>query len=142
MESSGEKNVNFEFKYEASVEFTVRISMPEVDREKGDAKSILAIIIKITEEGIFQFCTRNGRIKQLYSRSQFSVCELILIKIEEVSDVEISFWSVAAAQSLGTGQGFKKCSCKTQCINKKCFCFRNNVLCNSKCHFSNPCYNK
>ena len=51
MESSGEKNVNFEFKYEASVEFTVRISMPEVDREKGDAKSILAIIIKITEEG-------------------------------------------------------------------------------------------
>lgn len=127
---------------EASVGFTVRIPVPEVDRGKGDAKSILAIIIKITEEGFFQLGTRNGRIKQLYSRSQFSVCEQKLIKIEEVPDVEISLRSVATAQSLGTGQGFKKCSCKTQCVNKKCFCFRNNVLCNSKCHFSNPCCNK
>ena len=128
--------------FEASVGFTVRIPVPEVDRGKGDAKSILAIIIKITEEGFFQLGTRNGRIKQLYSRSQFSVCEQKLIKIEEVPDVEISLRSVGTAQSLGTGQGFKKCSCKTKCVNKKCFCFRNNVLCNSKCHFSNPCCNK
>jgi len=52
---------------EASVGFTVCIPMPEVDRGKGDAKSILAIIIKITEEGFFQMGTRNGSIKQLYS---------------------------------------------------------------------------
>ncbi|GFT33523.1 uncharacterized protein NPIL_555561 [Nephila pilipes] len=85
---------------EASVGFTVRIPVPEVDREKGDTKSILAIIIRNTEEGFFQLGTRNGRIKQLYSRSQFSVCEQELIKIEEVPDVEISLRSVATAQSL------------------------------------------
>ena len=122
--------------------FTVRIPVPEFDRGKADAKSILAIIIKITEEEFFQSGVSNGRRKQLYSRSQFSVCKQKLIKIKEVLDVKISLRSVATAQSLGTGKGFKKCSCKTQCVNKKCFCFRNNVFCNSKCHFSNPCCNK
>ncbi|KAI4455684.1 hypothetical protein MML48_9g00014052 [Holotrichia oblita] len=128
---------------ESSVGFTVRIPVSEVDRGKGDAQSILSII-KITKEGIFQLGARNGRIKQLYSRSEFSVCEQKLIRIEEVPDVEISLRSVATAQSLGTGQGFKKCSCKTQCVTVDTlgFCFRNNVLCNSKCHFSNPCCNK
>ena len=35
--------------------------------------------------------------------------------------------------SVGTGQGFLKCSCKTgKCLH--CSCAKNNVKCNSRCH--------
>ena len=84
---------------ETSVGFTVRIPVPEVDRGKGDAKSILAIILKITKEEFFQLGTRNGRIKELYSRSQFSVCEPKLIKTEKVTDVEIGCRSPVSCYS-------------------------------------------
>lgn len=102
---------------EASVGITVRIPVPEVDRGRGD-RSILAVIMEKTSEGFFRLGTRNGQIKQLYSHSQFSVCEQELISIEEVPNIETSLRSVGTAQSTCTGQGFKKCSCKTQCDNK------------------------
>jgi hypothetical protein len=35
----------------------------------------------------------------------------------------------ARLQSIGDGQGFVKCSCKTGCGRKTCKCVRSNVLC-------------
>jgi hypothetical protein len=40
------------------------------------------------------------------------------------------------------GQEYLKCVCKSKYQNKKCICFKNNILCTSKCHFSTTCYNK
>ncbi|GFV57031.1 hypothetical protein TNCV_2931541 [Trichonephila clavipes] len=60
---------------------------------------------------------RDGRIKQLYSRNQFSICQQELISIEEVLNIDTTLRSVATAQSCSNGQGFKKCSCKKKMCN-------------------------
>ena len=78
----------------------------------------------------------------IYARSQFSVCNENILSTEEIPSKEISLRSVATAQSTGTGQGFAKCACTKKCETKKCFCKKNNLLCNSKCHGSGPCTNK
>ncbi|GFT76297.1 CRC domain-containing protein [Trichonephila clavipes] len=74
---------------------------------------------KASVVGFFRLGPRDGRVKQLYSRSQFSICQRELISIEEVPNIDSTLRSVATAQSYGTGQGFKKCSCKEMCYGKK-----------------------
>ena len=35
------------------------------------------------------------------------------------------------------GQGFLKCSCTGSCTTKRCACFKNKRICNSRCHKGN-----
>lgn len=78
----------------------------------------------------FQLGTRNSRIKQLNSSSQFSISEQeLLFFIEEVQNVKLQ--SDSTDQSNGTRQGYKKCLCKTVCDNKNYASFKRNMLYNS-----------
>lgn len=122
---------------------TVRVPVPDVDRGRGDARNILAVVTETTSDGFYRLGLKEGLLKQLYSRNQFTVCQKTFLTIEDVpQDKEISLRSVAKEQSLGTGQGFFKCNCKTRCKSAKCACIKNNVLCNSKCHSALSCLNK
>lgn len=121
---------------------TVRIQVPDVDRAKTDARSILAVVLGITEDGFYKLGTKTGILKQFYARSQFSVCKEIFLTEDDVPTVEVSLRQTAIKQSLGTGQGLKKCDCKSKCATNKCACRKNQLLCNSKCHKSLNCTNK
>lgn len=125
----------------ADVGTTVRIPVPEVDRGRGDARSILGVILA-NNDGFYRIGTRDGTLKNLLVRSQFDVCKENIINISEVGSKEVGIRTLATSQSLGSGQGFKKCACKNKCQSKKCNCVKNNVLCNSKCHNSLSCCNK
>jgi hypothetical protein len=127
---------------EAKVGSTVRIPVPDVDRGRGDTRSILAVVMEVNEDGFYKLGTRNGVMKQLYARSQFSTCHQNLVQMDEVPSTQASLRTVASAQSTGTGQGFFKCCCKTKCQSNRCACKKKQVLCNSKCHASLPCTNK
>ncbi|GFY21483.1 hypothetical protein TNCV_1166311 [Trichonephila clavipes] len=76
----------------------------------------LAEKLQLLWEGFFQLRTRDGRVKKLYSGYQFSICQRELISIEEALNIDITFRSVATAQSCDTGQGIKKCLCKKKLL--------------------------
>nr|CAH7765217.1 unnamed protein product [Callosobruchus chinensis] len=127
----------------AKIGSTVRIPGPDVDRGRGDARSVLAVVLEAAEYGFYRWGTKEGVISKYYSRSEFCTCPANILKIEEViQDTEIPLRSVATAQSTGHGQGFKKCNCESKCQSKKCACRKENILCNSKCHNSSTCTNK
>ncbi|KAL5238997.1 hypothetical protein ACI65C_006407 [Semiaphis heraclei] len=85
-----------------------------------EPRSILAIVLEVTSDGFYRLGTRDGVLKQLYARSQFTVCQKKLLQIHEVpADTEVALRTVAKEQSTGTGQEFLKCVCKTKCQNKK-----------------------
>ena len=126
----------------ASLGDTVRVPIPDVDKGRGDPRNVLAVVMNVTEDGFYRLGTERGILNQLYARSQFSVCQKGLLKVEDVPGHEIPLRSAATAQSTGTGQGFLRCMCKTKCQNNKCLCLKKKIKCNSKCHSSLPCCNK
>lgn len=88
---------------------TVRIKVPAVDRAKTDARSLLAVVLSKTENGFYKLGTKKGILKQLYAKSEFSVCKERFLKKEDVPSVEISLLQTAIKQSLGNGPSFRKC---------------------------------
>ena len=93
--------------------------------------------------GLYKLGTKHGVLKQAYSRNQFTPVKEIFLELAEVpKDREFSVREVARQDSLGTGQGFVQCGCKTGCENERCKCKANKDLCNCRYHNSLSCKNK
>ena len=120
----------------------VRIKIPDIDRANMDPRSIIAVITDIKDKESYELGTKLGKLKALYTRNQFTLCKENFLSIEEVGTEEISVREVVNNLSLVGGQGFRKCNCSKKCTTKLCLRKSANLLCNSKCHNSQPCCNK
>lgn len=122
---------------------TVMVRVPDVDRGRAEFLNVKAVVICVETNGLYKLGTKHGVLPQLFSRNQFSPCAGSFLSVEEVpQNVEISLREVAKKDSIGGGQGYFRCTCRTKCKSKKCKCFAANVRCNSKCHGSHSCCNK
>lgn len=121
---------------------TVRVKIPDVDRCKTEARSVLACVLEVTPDNFFKLGTTSGELPQLYTRSQLALCHEKFVKPEDVPAERVSLRSIASSQAVGSGQGFVRCSCTQKCANNRCLCRRKGLLCNSKCHSSSTCTNK
>lgn len=74
---------------------TVRIPVPEVDRGRGDARIILAVVLQKTDDEPYKSGTKQGVVRTLYSRQQFTVCHQELLKKEDVPNEETTLRTVA-----------------------------------------------
>ena len=122
----------------------VTIPIPSVDRGRGDPRNILCLVTHFssnTEQ--YKLVTRHGLLNSTFSRNYFMPFTFHGLSEADVdSNTEISVREEAHLQSIGDGQWFVKCSCKTGNARKTCKCVRSNVLCNSRCHNSNSCQYK
>ncbi|GFQ70543.1 uncharacterized protein TNCT_613111 [Trichonephila clavata] len=91
---------------------------------------------------LYKLGTEHGVLKQLYSRSEFSILQEKLLALESEGTEEKSLRTVVSSQSLTSGQGYIRCSCITKCLTNRCRCKNNKLLCKSKCHKSLNCCNK
>ena len=119
----------------------VRIKIPHIDSEDG-SKINNSRYHDIKDEEFYELGIKLGKLKALYTRNQFTLCKENFLSIEEVGIEEISVREVVNKLSLVGGQGFRKCNCSKRCTTKMCLCKSANLLCNSKCHNSQPCCNK
>lgn len=127
----------------AEVGTTVMVPIPYVDRGRAEFPNIKAVVLEVNNYGLYKLGTKHGVLHPMYARNQFTVCAEKFLSIEEVPrEKTVSLRQVAKADSMGTGQGFKHCSCKKECDSARCACFKANLLCNSKCHAERMCKNK
>ncbi|CAH1983819.1 unnamed protein product [Acanthoscelides obtectus] len=127
----------------AKVEDNIIIPTPDVDRAKGDLRNVIGVVLEASDDGFYKIATKHGILQKLYCRNEFDICTQKFLLEEEVNkDNEISLRTAAIKHSVGTGQGFFKCSCTKKCMSNRCLCKKNNVLCNSICHNSLTCNNK
>ncbi|XP_035224538.1 uncharacterized protein LOC118197149 [Stegodyphus dumicola] len=134
------KNSNAKFP-PAKVGDNVRIRISDVDRSRGDPRSVLAVVMNI-EGDFYKLETEHGVLKQ-YSRSGFSILQEKLLTLASVGIQEKSLRTVASSQSLTGSQGYTRCSCTTKRSTNRCRCKNNKRLCNSKYHNkSSSCCNK
>lgn len=121
---------------------TVKIKIPEVDRSKVDARTLLAVVLQVVDEDYYRLGTKAGTLSQLFTRNQFTLCEENFLESAIIPDNEIGIRQAVSQLSLTGGQGLIRCDCLKKCITNRCKCRSKNVLCNSRCHNSQPCTNK
>ncbi|GFR14207.1 uncharacterized protein TNCT_568321 [Trichonephila clavata] len=63
-------------------------------------------------EGFYKLKTEHSVLKQLYSRSEFSILQEKLLTLASVGTEEKSLRTVASSQSPTGGQGYTRCRCK------------------------------
>ena len=122
------------------------VSVNDLDRGKVDARSLIAVVMAI-DNALYKLGTSEGILPQWYTRNQFRPIISLPLSVEKVPNVVMKLRTIATVQSVGTGQGIFACSCtkKPLCQTNLCKCFKNNRLCNSKCHSKNSnanCRNK
>jgi polyphosphate kinase len=117
----------------------VRIKISDIDRAKMDPRSIIAVITDIKDKEFYKLGTKLGKLKALYTGNQFTLYKEHFLSTEEVGTEEINVREVVNKLSFVDGQGFRKCNCSKECTTKMCLCKSDNLLCNSKCHNSQPC---
>ena len=92
----------------------VLVPIPSVDRGRGDPRSLLCCIIAADGEN-FKLGTVYGTLETMYCRSRFTPTSFQGMTEANVNkDVSITVRGAARAQSIGDGQGFIRCACKTK----------------------------
>ncbi|KAF2888430.1 hypothetical protein ILUMI_17743 [Ignelater luminosus] len=83
----------------------VVIAVPEVDRDKIDAKNILAIeiIMDVTDDEYYKVGCTSGITDSLYSRNQMSMCIENFVS-QETSNIPASLRKASSNMSLNGGQ--------------------------------------
>lgn len=125
----------------AEVGETVRIAIPDVDRARADLRNILGVVLSCSD-GVYEIGTQFGKLNQHYSRNQFTICIESFLSVADVPKKEISLRECARSSSVTGGQGYERCTCKTECRTNRCSCKSKACLCTSKCHSSLSCTNK
>lgn len=126
----------------AAVGDCVAVFISEFDRGKADPPNVLGVVIEVHENGRFTVGTKVGIFRNQMERTCFEVTKYKGLKTEDVPNVILTSREIVRLQSVGNGQGYKRCSCKGSCADRRCQCFKNDLKCNSACHkHNNRCKN-
>ncbi|XP_068212664.1 uncharacterized protein [Palaemon carinicauda] len=124
----------------------VAVPVPLVDRERGDPRNILGVIIDRREDtDQYKIAVKACILSGLYSRNQFDLCPQRLLNIDNMNtEKTVSLRSAVISQSASGGQGFTRCDCAgaQKCSTRRCKCLKAGLLCNSRCYNSLNCCNK
>lgn len=119
----------------------VLVAIPSVDRGRGDAANLLAVIIQ-EKDGKYLIATKDGTLNTWLERNSLSATKCCSLKTEDIQkENEFSLRELVRLGSVGTGQGYRRCTCRTNCTSKKCTCKKNGMMCNSACHPNISCHN-
>ncbi|KAF0686391.1 KRAB-A domain-containing protein 2-like, partial [Aphis craccivora] len=50
-----------------SIGTNVMLPVPDIDRNKGDSRNIIGVIMEVTTDDLYKIRTKNGIIAQLFS---------------------------------------------------------------------------
>ena len=91
----------------------VAVSIPLVDRGRGDPRNILGIIVnRDLDTDHHTIGVKAAVLHGRYSRNQFDLCPQRLLTLDDVNEEnQVSLRTAVHAQSACGGQGFLKCNC-------------------------------
>lgn len=108
----------------------ILIPIPAFDRGRGDPSNLVAVILA-EEDRKYRVGTRHGALNTWLERNAFAPTKFRSMTSADVqTDVEHSLRELVRLGSVGTGQGYRRCSCRGACNSKKCTCHKNDMKCN------------
>ena len=124
-----------------SVGDCVALTVSEFDRGRGDPANIIGVILEITADMKYRVGTRGGEVDHFLERNAFELTNFKGLNRNDIPSKKLSIREIVRTLSVGTGQGFRKCTCKTECSNNRCKCHKEKLKCNSACHPGRTCNN-
>lgn len=121
---------------------TVLVGVPDIQRAPTAPRNLMAVVVDVNDENLYQLGTQYGLLDKLYKRNEFTSAKCDHIDPSVVTPNKKIKLGAALALSSKTNQVHAFCQCKRRCTDKRCSCSKNAVLCNSKCHGSNVSTNK
>lgn len=119
----------------------VLVTVSEFDRGRGDPPNLIGVVIQ-EKEGKYKIGTKHGIIQNWLERNSLATTKYAKLSVNDVPlSKETSVRELVRLGSVGTGQGYKRCTCKKDCKSARCKCFKNGFVCNSACHFGKTCLN-
>ena len=123
----------------------VAIPIPLVDRDRGDPRNILAVMLDRSDNNNYTLVTKHGILTGVYSRNEFELCPEKLLLMSDLNCTKhVSLREAVVFGSQCGGQGYIKCNCALQGpkMSDRCKCFKAKLKCNSRCPQSLNCKNK
>ena len=121
----------------ASVGDIVVFFSSDFDRGIADPPNILCKVIDIDAHMNYQLASSVEILDKYMARNSFQIIQ-DCVDFNVLRDKMISSREAVRLLSLGNGQGFVFCECKTgTCKTGRCKCKKNNLKCKSKCHPAN-----
>lgn len=112
----------------------VLVTIPSVDRGRGDVTNLLSIIIE-EKNGKFRVATKEGVLNTWLERNCLAATKCFSLTATNIrTSVMYSIRELVRLGSVGTGRGYRRCNFRGNCTSKKCTCQKNNMICNSTCH--------
>ena len=90
--------------------------IPSVDRGRGDAANLLSVIIE-ENYGKFRIATKEGILSTWLERNSSAAtknCSLTTADIQNLKN-EYTLRELVRLWSVGTGQRYRRCTCRTNC---------------------------
>ena len=114
------------------------LKVPEFDRGPSDTRNLLVVVLQRYED-LYQVGCREGRRTTRYTATEMDPFKEKLLTPDEVPNVEMDL-RTTVTRCTG-GQGYVKCTCKTNCTTSRCSCTKKLLKCNSRCHPGRSCSN-
>ncbi|CAI6369221.1 unnamed protein product [Macrosiphum euphorbiae] len=105
----------------------VLVSIPSVDRGRGDAANLLSVVME-EKDGKFRIATKEGTLNTWLERNSLAATKYCSLTTTDVQSNEYSLRELVRLGSVGTGQGYRRCTCRTNCTSKKCTCRKNDMM--------------
>ena len=110
------------------------VKIPDFDRGRGDSSDLLVFVLAIEDEKIV-VGTRHGKLREKLERNAVDATKRKAIVVFNVPVAEeYSLRELVRLNSVGTGQRYRRCSCRQRCSTNRCACFKSGLKCNSSCH--------
>jgi len=121
----------------------VLLDIPIFDRGRGDPPRLIAVVVE-EKEGILRVATKHGFLDRWLERNSVHATahKSLMVEDARTSGSEHSLHELVRMDSVGVGQGYRRCSCRQNCATNRCACRKNNLGCNSACHPGRCCANK
>lgn len=116
------------------------LRIPEFDQGRGDARNLIVVILK-EEDGKFEVGTKHGRVDRRLERNALDATKCTSVAVSDVPEAEFTIRELVRLDSVGTGQGYRRCNCRQKCVSKRCACVKSGLQCNSACHAGRTCDN-
>ena len=80
-------------------------------------RNVPAVVVGVNSSGLYLLGTKEGLLKRLYARNEFTAADNNFIEAHDVPSSPLSLRSASMITS-GSKQGFVSCHCKRYCIDK------------------------